>query len=83
MANAQIAVGTTPTLLVAADPHDQTVILHAGNSSTYIGNASVSTTNGYLMDNKDKLTLSLGAYEALYGVVTTGSHVVYVYSVVN
>jgi hypothetical protein len=83
MANTQITVSTTATLLVAADPHDQTVILHAGNAAIYIGNASVTTSNGYLMDNKDKLTLSLGAYEALYGVVTSGTGIVYVYSVIN
>lgn len=83
MKTAQVTIGTTPTLLVAADPHDQTVIIHAGNDNICIGNASVTTSTGYRMDNKDKVTFPLGAYEALYGVCATGTVTAYVYSEVN
>ena len=83
MANAQVTVTTTPTLLVAADPHDQTVIVRAGSSDVYVGNASVSTTNGFLLEHKTIVTFPLGAYEALYGICASGTVTTDIYSVVN
>ena len=83
MANRQVTIGTTATLICAADPHDQTVLVHAGNDNIYIGNASVTTSNGFRMDNKDKVTFPLGAYEALYGITSSGTVTAYVYSEVN
>ena len=83
MKTAKVTVGTTATLLVASDPHDQTVLVHAGNDGIYIGNANVTTTTGYLMDNKDKVTFPLGAYEALYAVTASGTVTAYVYSEIN
>jgi hypothetical protein len=70
MKTSQVTVTTTATLLVAADPHD-------------IGNASVTASTGFKIDNGDKVTLPLGAYEALYAITSTGSDTVYVYSEVN
>ena len=83
MANAQVTVSTTPTLLVAADPHDQTVIIRAGSSDVYIGNAGVTTSNGFLLEHKSVVTFPLGAYEALYGVCASGTVRTEIYSVVN
>jgi hypothetical protein len=83
MANKQVTVTTTPTLLVAADPHDQTVIIRAGSSDVYIGNAGVTISNGFLMEHKSVVTFPLGAYEALYGVCASGTVLTEIYSVVN
>jgi hypothetical protein len=83
MANAQITVATTPTLLVAADPHDQTAIIHVESGAIFVGNASVSTSNGFKLDNNNKITFPIGAYEALYAVTNTGTSTAYIYSVVN
>ena len=83
MANAQVTLGTTATLLVAADPHDQTVIIRAGSSDVYIGNAGVTTSNGFLLEHKSVVTFPLGAYEALYGICASGTVLTEIYSVVN
>jgi hypothetical protein len=83
MKTAKVTVTTTATLLVAADPHDQTVLLHAEQGTVYIGNAQVTSTTGFKIDNNEKVTLPLGAYEALYGITASGSDTVYVYSEVN
>jgi hypothetical protein len=82
--SAQISVGTTATLLVAANIMDQTVQLHnLGGGAVYIGNASVTTSNGYKMDNTDKLQIPVGDNEALYGIVASGTNTVAVLSQVN
>jgi hypothetical protein len=83
MANAQVTVSTTATLLVAADPHDQTAIIHVESGAIFIGNASVTTSNGFKLDNNNKITFPIGAYEALYAVTTSGTSVAFIYSVVN
>ena len=79
----QTTVTTTATLLVAADPHDQTVLLHSAQGAAYIGNATVTASTGFKIDNGDKVTLPLGAYEALYAITSSGTDTVYVYSEVN
>jgi hypothetical protein len=83
MKTSQVTVTTTATLLVAADPHDQTVLLHAAQGACYIGNAAVTSSTGFKIDNNAKVTLPLGAYEGLYGITSSGTDTVYVYSEVN
>jgi hypothetical protein len=83
MANAQATVTTTATLLVAADPHDQTAIIHVESGAIFVGNASVTTSNGFKVDSNNKITFPIGAYEALYAVTNTGTSTAYIYSVVN
>jgi len=82
--SAQISVGTTATLLVAANIMDQTVQLHnLGGGAVYLGNASVTTSNGYKLDNADKLQIPVGDNEALYAIAASGTHTVAVLSQVN
>jgi hypothetical protein len=82
--SAQVTVGTTATLLVAANIMDQTVQLHnLGGGAVYLGNASVTTSNGYKMDNADKLQIPVGDNEPLYAIAASGTHTVAVLSQVN
>ena len=82
--SAQIVVGTTATLLVAANIMDQTVQLHnLGGGAVYLGNASVTTANGYKMDNTDKLQIPVGDNEALYAITASGTNTVAVLIQVN
>jgi hypothetical protein len=83
MKTAQITVTTTATLLVNSDPHDQTVLLHSAQGACYVGNANVTASTGYKIDNGTRITLPLGAYEALYAITASGTDTVYVYSEVN
>ena len=83
MANAQATVTTTATLLLAADPHDQTAIIHVESGAIFVGNASVTTSNGFKLDSNNKITFPIGAYEALYAVTNTGTSTAYIYSVIN
>jgi hypothetical protein len=82
--SAQVTVGVTATVLVAANIADQTAYLHnLGGGAVYIGDANVTTSNGYKLDNGDKLTVSVGDHEALYGVTASGTHVVGVLKQIN
>jgi hypothetical protein len=82
--SAQITVTTTATLLVAANIMDQTVWLHnLGGGAVYLGNANVTTSNGYKMDNTDKMQVPVGDHEGLYAITASGTNTVAVLSQVN
>jgi hypothetical protein len=82
--SAQVTVTTTATLLVAANIMDQTVQLHnLGGGAVYLGNASVTTSNGYKMDNGVKLQIPVGDNEALYAITASGTNTIAVLSQVN
>ena len=82
--SAQVSVGTTATLLVAANIMDQTVWLHnLGGGAVYLGGANVTTSNGYKMDNGDKMQVPVGDHEGLYGITASGTNTVAVLSQVN
>jgi hypothetical protein len=75
--SAQISVGTTATLLVAANIAYQTVSLHnLGGGAVYLGDANVTSSNGYKLDNGDKMQLLVGDNESLYGVTASSTHTV-------
>jgi hypothetical protein len=82
--SSQVSVSTTATLLVAANIMDQTVWLHnSGGSALYIGASNVTTSNGYKLDNDDKMELPVGDNEALYGIVASGTNTVFVLKQIN
>lgn len=71
MRSTAVTVGTTPTLLVAADDIPRTVYLHVvGNSTVYLGNGSVTTTNGLATEKHTApLTFFVPQGQTIYGIV--------------
>lgn len=83
MPSFQKTVTTSPTLLVAANRADQMIYLHSGSGTIYIGDADVTISNGYRMDNGDKLAMQLSDLTPLYAVAATGTPIVYIYETIN
>ena len=82
--SAQVSVGTTATVLVASTGFDQTVWLHnSGGGIVYLGDSGVTTSNGYKLDNNDKMQLLVGDHEGLYGVTASGTNTVCVLKQIN
>ena len=81
--SAQVSVGTTATLLVAANFMDQTVWIHNTGGALYIGSSNVTTANGYKLDTDDKMELPVGDNEGLYGIVASGTNTVFILKQVN
>jgi hypothetical protein len=80
--SAQISVGTTATLLVAASIFHQTAYLHnlsggggggGGNNPIFLGGPNVTTSNGYKLNSGASLTLSVENYDALYAICASGT----------
>lgn len=82
--SAQVTVGTTATVIVSATAFDQTAYLHnLGGGAIYLGAANVSTSNGYKLDNGDKIAIGVGDHEALYAIADNGTHTVSVLTQIN
>ena len=82
--SAQVVVGTEAVVIVPAVNFDQTAILHnLGGGAIYLGGPDVTTSNGYQLDNGDKLTVPVGDYEALYAVAMSGTTTVGLLTQIN
>ena len=82
--SAQVVVGTEAVVIVPASNFDQTANLHnLGGGAIYLGGSNVTTSNGYKLDNGDKLTVPVGDHEALYAVADNGTHTVGVLTQIN
>lgn len=70
--NSQATVTTTSQSIVSVDNVSRDVLLHSKHTIC-IGNSSVTSSNGFLLDNGDKVRLTLMEGEDLWAVATTGS----------
>ena len=65
--NSQVTVTSTSQSIVGVDNVTRDVRLHA-KQAILIGNSGVTTANGFLLDNGDKLRLTLMDGEDLWAV---------------
>ncbi len=72
ISSSQVTVTTSPTLLVAGDGVAEGVYLHSSSGQCFIGGAEITTSNGYRMDNGDKLTIN-NHESPIYAVTSAGT----------
>ena len=75
--NSNVTVTTTAQTIVGLDNVTQYVHLHT-KGATYIGNTGVTTETGFLMDNDDKMVITIPQGCSLSAVASAGSHTLYV-----
>ena len=71
----QTTVTTTPTLIYQGDGAT-TIFLHGAGGAIHIGGSDVTASNGFLMDNGDKLSFEIHM-DNLYAVVANGTATLY------
>ena len=81
--SAVYTVTTTRAIVVPQEIGDQSVYLHSGSGTLYIGGADLTAANGYRMDNNDKLSLMVGDHQDLYAITSAGTATLYVLSQIN
>ncbi|MBU6346298.1 MAG: hypothetical protein KGR70_13500 [Cyanobacteria bacterium REEB494] len=72
ISSTQVTVTTSPTLLVSGDGVAEGVYLHSSSGQCFIGGAEITTSNGYRMDNGDKLTIN-NHESPIYAVTSAGT----------
>ena len=75
MISTTITVGTTPTLLMAGATGTRTIYLHVeGNTTVFIGGATVTTTAGLATEkHTTPIPIVLRDGDSLYGIVASGT----------
>ena len=75
MISTTVTVGTTPTLLMAGATGTRTIYLHVtGNTTIYIGGATVTTATGTATEkHTSPFPITLRDGDTLYGIVTSGT----------
>jgi len=81
--SAQFTIGTTRTKIVDATPFDRVVIIHAYSGAVLVGDSTVTSATGFLIDNNDKITFPVGDHEELWAITSTGTTGIYVYTNTN
>ncbi len=76
ISSAQHTITTTRSIIVANDLAAESVAIHSGSGTVYIGGADVTTANGYKMDNGDKLVID-NHTNAIYAVAASGTPIVF------
>lgn len=69
----QYTITDTAQEIVPTDNVQRSVCIHS-KGTVYIGNEGVTTSNGLLMDNGDKIVIILHEGETLSAVASAGSH---------
>ena len=72
ISSSQTSVTTTATLLVSGDAVAEGVYLHSSSGIIYLGGSDVTSSNGYKMDNGDKLTIH-NHESPIYGITSADS----------
>ena len=75
--SSKVTVTTTAQTIVSLDNVTQYVHLHSKGAS-YIGSTDVTTETGFLMDNDDRIVITVAQGCSLSAVTTTGTHTLYV-----
>jgi chemotaxis protein CheY-P-specific phosphatase CheC len=75
--SSQVTVTTTSQSIVSVDNVSRDVLLHA-KQAMLIGNSGITSSNGFLMDNDDKVRLTLMEGEDLWAITANGTSSLYV-----
>ena len=70
----QVTITTTASVILSANSYKNIYLHNLGGGAIYLGGSNVTTSNGYKLDNGDKLSIIIGDTEALYGVAASGTH---------
>ena len=77
MISNQTTVTSTATKVVTAAAHAwRTVVIRPVGADVYLGNSTVTTTNGLKLDNGTLFSYEIPPGQELYAVVSSGSHTV-------
>ena len=79
----QVTITTTASIIVSAKSYKNIYLHNLGGGAIYLGGSNVTTSNGYKLDNGDKMQVPVGDNEGLYGIAASGTHTIAVLSQVN
>jgi hypothetical protein len=68
-------VGTTAVKIISAAINEPRIILlRADGNDLYIGGSTVTSANGFKVDNNTSITINIPQGEELYAITASGTH---------
>jgi hypothetical protein len=78
----QLTITTTPQLVLRVSEAVQSISVHAGGTIYFGGDNTVSSSNGFRLDNNDKYTTILPQGNEIWAVTNSGTSTLYVLTTV-
>lgn len=78
----QLTITTTPQLIGKCTTTGINVWVHAGGTIYFGGSSSVTSSNGFRLDNNDKYSTNIYYGDEIWAVTNTGTQTLYVFTVV-
>jgi hypothetical protein len=66
---------TTRQLIVPVDGSAQEIYFHSESGTAYLGGSDVTSSNGFKVDNNEKIVFTVHPGDEIYGITSTGSTV--------
>lgn len=76
ISTSQISVGSSGTLIAAPRSRNNITIANHGTTPMFLGDVSVTLTNGILLAGVVGASITLPTSSAIYGITSTGTQVV-------
>jgi len=73
MKTSAITVGTTATLLIAADNKERICYFHSGTGSIYVGGSDVTAATGIHLPSNTTMQLNVPFNETIYGITSAST----------
>jgi hypothetical protein len=71
----QLTITTTRQLVIPTDGSTQEVHVHNESGTMYIGGSDVTSSNGFKLDNNEKIVLTVHPGDQIYAITNAGSAV--------
>ena len=78
----QLTITTTPQLVLRVSEAVQSISVHTGGTIYFGGDNTVSSSNGFRLDNNDKYSTILPQGNEIWAVTNTGTATLYVLTTV-
>jgi hypothetical protein len=72
----RFTITTTRQLIIPIDGSAQEVHIHSESGTVYVGGSDVTSSNGFKLDNNEKLTLTIHPGDEIYAITSAGTNVV-------
>lgn len=75
MQTGQVTITTSPTLIVDTGTTYREIHIHGSSGAFFVGGSTVTASNGYRIDNGDKVIFQLTSTEKMYGITSSGTSI--------
>ena len=81
--SSRFTITTTRQVIIPASGSAQEIHIHSESGTVYIGGSDVTSSNGFKLDNNEKLILTIHPGDQIYAITSAGTNTVMVLGLVR